>query len=132
MKWILFLSIVILQIAITLEPFLKSCQDLDGFKLFVFISHHFLEVFLFWSFLFLTRPFEFQLHIVTAIIVGFLWFIYDYTCIWTVYMNYLCGFPKQQWLDSLVNRTGLRNISEYYHSYWLVALIGYDIYMLMK
>lgn len=38
-------------------------------------------------------------------------------------MNHLCGYPRDTWLDSIVNR-----IRPFYYTHivWLVALVGYD------
>jgi hypothetical protein len=51
-------------------------------------------------------------------------------CIATVYMNERCGYPKNEWLPSLKNSFGLRQITEYFQFIWIGILLFYDIYQL--
>jgi hypothetical protein len=43
-------------------------------------------------------------------------------------MNRECGYPDDQWLDSIKNMLGLRAINEYFHFIWMFLLAGKDLY----
>ena len=124
----IFLSILFLQFALTLQRFLTTCKKKSLYTWFLYISHHALDVFLFWSFLFLTTRIEFGIHLLILIGVVIHWFTYDNKCIITVLMNRECGYPDDQWLDSIKNMLGLRAINEYFHFIWMFLLAGQDLY----
>jgi hypothetical protein len=126
----IFLLIFLLQILITIQHFIKNCKSKNLYTWFLYISHHALDVFLFWSFLFLTSKFEFALHLIILIGVVVHWLSYNNRCIITVLMNRECGYPDDKWLDSLKNNLGLRNISEYFHFVWMFLLAIQDIVMI--
>jgi hypothetical protein len=130
MLWYIFFAIVLLQIALTLRHFLMTCKSKTAYTWSLYFFHHLFDVFLFWSFLFLTTRLEFGLHLVILIGVVIHWFTYDNKCILTVLMNRECGYPENQWLDSLKNMFGLRSIHEYFHFTWMFILAGQDIYKL--
>lgn len=130
MKWELFSLILLLQYALTLPHFVKTCERKTLYTWFLYIFHHIFDVFLFWSFLFLTSKLEFGLHLLTLLGVVIHWFTYDNKCIITVLMNRECGYDENQWLDSLKNMLGLRNVHEYFHFIWMFALAIQDIYKL--
>ena len=130
MRWPFFLLVFILQIVLTLPRFVETCESKTPYTWFLYIFHHIFDVFLFWSFLFLTTKLEFGLHLAILIGVVIHWFTYDNKCIITVLMNRECGYPEDQWLDSLKNMVGLRYIQEYFHFTWMFILAGQDIYKL--
>jgi hypothetical protein len=126
-----FLAVYAIQIALTYPTFSSACNQLDIKRLAIYAAHHAFDVFLFWSPFFLTTPLEFKVHIAAAILTGIHWFSYNNRCILTVEMNRLCGFPQDNWLDSLKNRLGLKEtLGSNFHFLWIGALIAYDIYML--
>ena len=130
MNWFLFLAVYLLQIGVTIGPFYRSCESLDMERWLIYFGHHVLDVVLVWSFLFLTEPIEFLLHFILAIGVAIHWMTNNNECVLTVYMNSLCGYPADQWLDSLKNMLGLRALSEYFLFYWLGALLVQDVYVI--
>jgi len=125
-----FLFIYFLQIFLTFPKFSHTCKALNLVSYGTYFTHHLLDVFLFWAPLFLTTTNEFIIHIIVSIGVIIHWFTYNNRCIATVYMNRLCGYPEDDWLDSLKNMLGLRNISEYFHFIWIGLVLVYDIYMI--
>jgi len=131
MLWHIFFGVCLIQILVTLRHFLDTCQSKTAYTWFLYIFHHIFDVFLFWSFLFVTTPAEFGVHLFLLIGVGIHWLTYDNTCILTVLMNRECGYPDEQWLDSLKNMLGLRNFTEYFHFVWILLLALQDISNLM-
>jgi hypothetical protein len=132
MRWGVYGIVLGIQILVTIRRFITSCKELSLVAWGMYIIHHFLDVFLFWSFLFLTEPIEYILHILLVIGVAIHWFSYENRCVATVYMNRLCGFPEDEWMDSLKNMTGLRKVSEYFQFVWLGVLVLLDIFLLYK
>jgi hypothetical protein len=128
MRWIIFFIVFLLQITLTLRKFIDTCESKTLYTWTIYILHHILDVFLFWSFLFLTTKFEFGLHLLILVGVVIHWFTYDNKCIITVLMNRECGYPDDMWLDSIKNMLGLRNINEYFHFIWMFLLAAQDIY----
>jgi hypothetical protein len=126
----IFLIIFLLQIALTFEYMRKTCKSNTLYLWLLYITHHLLDVFLFWSFLFLTTKAEFSIHLISLIIMSIHWISYGNKCILTVFMNRECGYPEEKWLDSLKNMLGIRNISEYFHFIWVFILAAQDIYMI--
>ena len=121
MRWAVYFGLVALQLAITYPTFSQTCMGAGGL---VYIFHHFLDVFVFWSFLFLTTKWEHLIHLVVIMGVVFHWLTNNYECIATTYMNEVCGYPRDKWLDSMVNR-----IRPFYYTHivWLGALAVYDL-----
>ena len=97
-----------IQIFATFPKFKNTCKNPGIQTWLLYFAHHALDVFLFWSVLFLTTRTEFFLHLLAVIIVGIHWFTYDNKCIATVIMNRMCDYPDSEWLDSLKNMFGLR------------------------
>jgi hypothetical protein len=127
----IFLIIFLIQIIVTFHKFKNTCKNPGIQTWSLYFAHHALDVFLFWSVLFLTTRTEFFLHLLAVIIVGIHWFTYDNKCIATVIMNRMCGYPESEWLDSLKNMFGLRSYSEYFQFVWIGLLAMYDIYKLV-
>lgn len=130
MRTNIFLIIFLLQIALTFQYMCKMCKSNTLYVWLLYIIHHLLDVFLFWSFLFLTTRMEFGIHLILLITMSIHWISYGNKCILTVLMNRECGYPENRWLDSLKNMLGFRNISEYFHFIWIFILAIQDIYML--
>ena len=130
MHWEIFLGIFIFQIAFTLPRFYNTCKSKSAYTWSLYFFHHLFDVFLFWSFLFLTTKLEFGLHLLIVIGVVIHWFTYDNKCIITVLMNRECEYPEDEWLDSLKNMLGLRNVNEYFHFIWMFLVALQDIYKL--
>lgn len=120
--WI-YLLLVIIQLAVTYPTFSATCSTANGIGGVVYLFHHFLDVYVFWAFLFLTTRREHLVHLLVIVMVAIHWLTNNYECIATTYMNHLCGYPRDTWLDSIVNR-----IRPFYYTHivWLVALVGYD------
>jgi uncharacterized membrane protein SirB2 len=127
MRFMVFLFILCLQILVTVPRFQDSCESHASVKtMFLYITHHVLDVFLFWSFLFLTTKLEFAIHLCILIVVVAHWATHKNTCILTVWMNHFCGYPEEKWLDSLKNRLGLHHLTEYFHFVWMFLLAFQD------
>ena len=126
----IFLIVLAIQIAITLPNFLRTCKSICSFSLLVYFFHHAYDVFLFWGFLFLNKAIEFSSHILLSLLTGLHWFMNNNNCILTEYMNELCGYRKDVWLDSLKNRLGLRSVNEYFQFIWIGLHMLYDTYMI--
>ncbi len=127
MRWVVFAAVLLLQLALTIQRFINTCESKTLYTWFLYFSHHILDVFLFWSFLFLTTKLEFTLHLLILIGVVIHWYTYNNKCIITVLMNRECGYPEEQWLDSLKNMLGLRSFNENFHFIWMFALAAQDI-----
>ncbi len=128
MRWFVFFLIFVIQIILTLPRFYNTCKSKTAYAWSHYFFHHLFDVFLFWSFLFLTTKLEFGLHLLILIGVVIHWFTYDNKCILTVLMNRECGYPEDQWLDSIKNMLGLRNVNEYFNFIWMFLLAFQDIY----
>ena len=132
MRYIPFLIVYFIQLALTFPKFQATCDRKTLYSYSLYFIHHLLDVFLFWSFLFLTTRTDYLLHILLVVIVAIHWLTYDNLCILTVIMNRQCGYPDEMWLDSLKNMLGLRTFSEYFLFIWLGVLVAYDVFMLQK
>jgi hypothetical protein len=132
MRWAIFAAVFAAQLLVTSPTFLSTCRragDVDVQLLY--LGHHALDVFLFWSFLFLTRRVEWIAHIALVVIVALHWFSYGNKCIATVMLNRACAYPEEDWLDSLKNRLGLRmTVGEHFHFVWLGAVVAWEMWKL--
>ena len=127
MNWGIFITIYLLQIALTAPAFIDDCKRRDITSTTLYLAHHALDVFLFWALLFITRSSEHMIHIILTGIVLIHWWFYNNRCIATVELNRMCGWDEGQWLDSLKNRLGLRQLSEWFHFYWMGGLLIWDL-----
>ena len=130
MNWLIFSLVFSFQIILTIPNFIKTCQSKTFYTWFLYFFHHLLDVFLFWSFLFLTNKYEFLLHFILLILIVIHWATYDNKCILTVLMNRECGYSDEKWLDSIKNRLGLTYIYEHFHYIWMLLLAIQDIYQI--
>jgi hypothetical protein len=131
MRWSIFILIVFIQILATIGTLRKTCENLNAEVWGLYFIHNIFDVFLFWPFLFLTLPIEFILHILIALGTAIHWISNNNRCFATVYMNRLCGYPEDMWLDSLKNMLGLRAISEYFSFIWVGLLVAYGLYRII-
>jgi hypothetical protein len=126
-----FFFIYVLQILLTFPNFELTCEKKTLWTYCLYFGHHLFDIFLFWAPLFLQFRNEFLIHAIAVILVMVHWFSYDNKCILTVMVNKQCGYPKEEWLDSLKNMLNLRSLSEYFQFIWIGGLFVYDIYRLM-
>ena len=122
-----FAAIYAAQIALTLPGYAGACKGNLPAALPIYFVHHAIDVFLFWSFLFINKAIEYAAHIGLVAGVAAQWLMNDNQCALTEYMNSLCGKPRDAWLPSLKNMLGLRSVWEYYQFVWLGLLIGWDL-----
>jgi hypothetical protein len=127
MRWTIFWIVYFLQIAVTFPNFVSQCEKLDVGQWILYFGHHLTDVFLFWSPLFVTTRSEHLLHILAVLATGLHWASNDNKCILTVLMHQRCGWSEEVWLDSLQNRTELRDVSEYFQFYWIGITLVYDV-----
>ncbi len=123
-----FILVYFLQLALTLPRFWRTCRQPQPWLLY--FSHHALDVFLFWSPVFLRTRADYLAHAVLVLLVGAHWFLNNNKCIMTTWMNRRCGYSEGDWLDSLKNMFGLRERSEWFHFIWLGLLLGWDVWNL--
>jgi hypothetical protein len=128
MNLFLYLVLVLAQLVITGPRFRSTCNDTTGIGSLVYVLHHGLDVFVFWGFLFLTTRTEYAIHAMVLILVAIHWFTNNYECIFTTYMNEICGYPRSQWLDSIVNRI---RPTYYTHTVWIVLVGIWDVFQIL-
>ena len=128
MRWLYFFGLYFLQLAVSFPSFSASCHGAhDPAAVAIWLLHHWTDVFLFWGFLFATSRGEYMLHLLFLVIALAHWSTYKNRCIATVVLNRYCGWPEDQWLDSLLNRSGLRSRSDYWQFLWLGLLACNDV-----
>jgi hypothetical protein len=127
MRWLPFVVLYILQIALSAPAFFGTCASLDPLNITVYFLHHLSDIFLFWGALLVTTPTEIMIHL--AFIAGILihWLMFGNRCIVSVWQNRRCGYDDNKWLDSLLNRSGLREKSEFYQFMWLGLATVYNL-----
>ncbi len=116
-----------LQIFLTFPNFYNTCENKSLYAYFLYFTHHAFDVFLFWSIFFLRTKIEYLIHILFVFIIFVHWISYDNKCIVTVWMNRECGYPEEQWLDSLKNMFHLKEVNEYFHFIWLGLILVYEL-----
>lgn len=132
MNWSIFVLIFIFQIALTIRNLYNTCAKRGFYLWFIYTLHHLFDIFLFWSWLFLTTKLEYKIHLLVIISVIINWIMYENNCIITIMMNRECGYPKYQWFDSIKNMMGLESIYKYFHFVWMIILACQDIYMILS
>lgn len=127
MNWIIFWILYSLQILATFPKFLDRCKSktLETYSLYFF--HHGIDIYIFWAFLFLTEKIEYFYHLIFNALNLIHWISYGH-CFVTVYQNRLCGFKEHSNLNSIKNRLGLENFTEYFHSVWVGLHMIYDYF----
>lgn len=131
MSILIFVIVLILQYILTLGYFVETCSRCTLYVWLLYITHHILDVFLFWSFLFLRRRIEYIYHLIFLVFVVIHWKSYDNKCILTVMMNRECGYEESKWLDSLKNKLSLEKINKDFHYVWMYILGIYDLYKII-
>lgn len=126
-----FLVFYIAQIFLSFPTFWRTCERLNFERFAVYFAHHVLDVFLFWSPFFLITRREHIAHLIALIAVSVHWVTNNNNCIATEYMNRLCGYKNDQWLDSLKNIFDFRKYTEYFLFIWLGLLGLADIYYIL-
>jgi hypothetical protein len=134
MRLLFFAAIYALQIALTFPNFQATCKGPhppSGYVLY--FAHHILDVFMFWSPLFIQTRMEAMIHLALLLLVLIHWFVNKNQCVLSQKMNIYCGLPTGTWLDSIKNRLGLREyLGDYYLFGWGVLLGAYDVYLLSR
>ena len=133
MNYFFFLMVYLIQVLTTYPTFDATCMSTKTSKLepyILYFVHHLLDVYLFWSPLFLFTKVDAALHILAILVVAVHWITYNNRCVLTVVMNRSCAYNEGDWLDSLKNRLGLRAFNEYFHFIWLALAFLYDAYIL--
>lgn len=122
-------GLVALQLALTYPSFSDTCSTANGLGGMLYVSHHILDVYVFWGVLFLTTRREHLVHLLVLCVVALHWLTNNYECILTTYMNEVCGYSRDKWLDSIVNR-----IRPFYYTHivWLLAVASYDMWVLLR
>lgn len=128
MNWYIFLLVLLIQLTLTINDFINTCKNLGLLTILIYLAHHAYDVYLFWAPLFLQRAKEYLIHAFAAIATGAHWFTYDNKCIATVILNKRCGYKEDEWLPSLKNMLGLREIIEYFQFIWMGLLVFFDFY----
>ncbi len=124
MRWWLYATLVVFQLALTSSRFFTTCHDTTGFGSVVYVIHHLLDVYVFWGFLFLTTSVEYAIHAVVLLGIAVHWLTNNYECILTTEMNRMCGYPRTQGLDSMVDRI---RPTYYTHIVWISLAFVYDL-----
>lgn len=127
MIWSIYGSLLLLQLLLTYPRFSQTCRNPVAYP--VYLLHHLLDIYVFWGpFVLVTRT-EFILHLLTIVAIAIHWITNNYECVLTTTMNDLCGYPRTQWLDSLVDR--LRP-TEWTHIVWLLIAGIYDVLQIAR
>jgi hypothetical protein len=128
MRWNIYLLFVALQLFVTFPRLLNTCTKLNPVSLSLYVVHQALDVFLFWSVFFVTSAGDVYFHILYSAVALIHWITNQNRCISTVWLNQMCGYPEDEWLDSILNRLRLREWSEYYQFLWIGISIGINWY----
>jgi hypothetical protein len=123
-----FILVYLLQIALTAPRFRQTCRHPQPWLLY--FVHQALDVFLFWSPVFLRTRSDYAIHTLLVLLVVVHWIFNNNRCIMTTWMNRRCAYPEERWLDSLKNMFGLREHSIWFHFVWLGVLLVWDAWML--
>lgn len=132
MRWVLFLAVYIVQLSVSAPEFFATCTLLDTTTIAMYLTHHLSDVFLFWGPLFIRSRAEAALHLALIVITTTHWLSNQNRCVATVELNKRCGYDPELWLDSLLNRSGLRGLSEYYQFAWLAPAAIYDLWLCLN
>lgn len=127
MIWSVYLAILLVQLVVTYPYFARTCASEN--TVFLYVLHHILDVYVFWGPFVLTTPVEFAIHALVIVGIAIHWITNNYECILTTLMNEQCGYPRKQWLDSLVDRLRPNNWT---HIVWLLVALSYDIVQVLR
>lgn len=104
----------------------STCLTLKGEILL--IIHHIICVYIYLG-CFLFNP---KYHLILIIIVLVHWFTNNNFCELTILTNKYCGYNKEKKFEDLSYKLNLTRINKNIHYYYLIGLIIYDIYYLIK
>jgi hypothetical protein len=130
MRWLVFFFLLVTQLLLVIPHFIKSCAAVTPLSSIVYLLHHPLDIFLFWSPLFLTSYTDHVVHAIVSISVIIHWIMYNSRCIVTVAINKICGWPQKDRLHSLKNM--ILGPYERYNYLWLIATILYDFAVILR
>jgi len=127
MIWSIYGAILLVQLAVTYPHFARTCTSANAIA--VYLLHHMLDVYVFWGPFVLTTRAEFGIHLLTICGIALHWITNNYECVLTTAMNEMCGYPRNQWLDSLVDR--LRP-TDWTHIVWILVAAIYDVLQIAR
>lgn len=127
MNWTLYGAILLLQLVVTYPHFARTCAS--DTAVILYFLHHGLDVYVFWGPFVLSTPTEFAIHLLVIFGIAIHWITNNYECILTTTMNEQCGYPRKQWLDSLVDR--LRP-TDWTHIVWILVAAIYDVLQILR
>lgn len=91
-----------------------------------------LDVYIFFGPLFIENTTESLIHIITTLLIIIHWFTNNYECILTTYLNELCGWKRNRWLDSITLILQKQSKQYYYHSFHAFLVILFDIFFIIS
>ena len=91
-----------------------------------------LDVYIFFGPLFIENTTESLIHIITTLLIIIHWFTNNYECILTTYLNELCGWERNLWLDSITLILQKQSKQYYYHSFHAFLVILFDIFFIIS
>jgi hypothetical protein len=124
MKYIIFTIFLLIQYLWDRNT--STCLTLKGEILL--IIHHIIGVYIYLGG-FLFNP---KYHLILIIIVLVHWFTNNNRCELTILTNKYCGYNKEKKFEDLSYKLNLTGINKNIHYYYLIGLIIYDIYYLIK
>jgi hypothetical protein len=131
MRWSVFGALLVVQLLLVMPHFIQSCASVTATSTAIYLLHHPLDIFLFWSPLFLTSYTDHVVHALVAIGVIIHWITNNSRCIVTVAINELCGWPQKDRLHSLKNMV-LGRRYERYNYLWLIGVVLYDFWVIFR
>ena len=123
--------LLVLQLLISSTHF-KTCNNINLYKLMIFILHHLLDIYVFFGFLINETKNDYILHLFTIMSILIHWFTNNYDCALTVHLYELCGFDKKLWFQSIVYKIYKLTNIYYIHSFWILGLIIYDLFQILN
>lgn len=129
MRIFLFLILYLAQICISYKNFIP-CANVHSTTVYLF--HHLLDVYVFFGPLFIETTTESVIHIITTLLIIVHWFTNNYQCILTTYLNELCGWESDRWLDSITLILQKQSQQYYYHSFHAFLVILFDILFIIR
>lgn len=124
MKYIIFTIFLLIQYL--WDRSTSTCLTLKGEILL--IIHHIICVYIYLGG-FLFNP---KYHLILIVIVLVHWFTNNNHCELTILTNKYCGYNKEKKFEDLSYKLNLTRINKNIHYYYLIGLIIYDIYYLIK
>ena len=124
MKYIIFIAFIIIQYF--WDRYTTYCNTYKGELML--IIHHIMSVYIFLG-AFLFNPLY---HLIFIIIVLIHWLTNNNRCELTVITNEYCGYNKDKKFHDLTYKLQLNKLNKNIHYYYLIGLILYDIFYLIK